>query len=59
MEYFLNEVSRLEFDSEPAYAKIQAKLTDALKQLDQSAVDNFRLFSAKSMPKTYFKTKNI
>jgi hypothetical protein len=54
MEFFLNEVAHLEFDSEPVYAKIQAKLTDALKQLghSSSAVDNFRLFSTKNMPKT-------
>ncbi len=54
MEYYWSEVARLEFDSEPPYAKIQSKITDALKLLGQSSssVDNFRLFSAKNIPKT-------
>jgi hypothetical protein len=55
MEFYLNEVTLLEYDSEPPYARIHTKLTDALKALghSSSAVENFRLFSAKSsLPKT-------
>ena len=54
MEFYLNEVNKLEFDSEPPYARIQTKITDTLKALGHSSSvgDNFRLFSTKSAPKT-------
>lgn len=55
MEYYLNEVNKLQFDSEPPYAKIQSKLTETLKALghSSSAGDNFKLFTpAKASTKT-------
>ena len=53
-EYFLNEVNKLEFDTEPPYSKIQSKLSDTLRSLGHgaNALDNFRLFSNKNPPRT-------
>lgn len=45
MEYFLTEVNKLEYDSEPSYSKIHLKLTDTLRAVGHtSSEDNFYIF---------------
>ena len=44
IELFLNEINKLEFDSEPAYLIIINKLTDTLELLGHSGKDNFYAF---------------
>ncbi|RNA34646.1 serine threonine- kinase VRK1, partial [Brachionus plicatilis] len=46
VEFYLNEVKKLEFESEPPYAKIQSKINDTLKSLKYTGADNFGLFSS-------------
>jgi hypothetical protein len=51
MEFYLNEVNKLEFDSEPPYNKIHTKLNEALRRIGatQSVIsgsDNFMIFSS-------------
>ena len=48
IEFFLNEVNKLEFDTEPPYAKIHTKLNECLSTLGHSGADNFRLFKSGS-----------
>ena len=47
IEFYLNEVNKLEHDHEPPYAKIHAKINDALKSLGHgsSSADHFHLFT--------------
>lgn len=47
MEFYLNEVNKLEFESEPDYAKIHSKITETLVALGhaRSERDNFYVFS--------------
>lgn len=53
MELYLNEVNKLNYESEPAYAKIQAKITDTLNSLGfGSKSDFFGLFDKKSSTTT-------
>ena len=52
MEYFLSEINKLQFDTEPPYDKIHSKLTDCLKALSHTGVDNFRLFKSGPVTKT-------
>jgi vaccinia related kinase len=44
IEFFLTEINKLEFDSEPPYDKIHTKLNECLKSLGHTGPDNFRLF---------------
>jgi hypothetical protein len=50
MEFFLNEVNRLEFETEPDYVKIHSKIADTLSALGHSKndKDNFYVFSTES-----------
>lgn len=60
MEFYLNEVNKLEFDSEPPYLQIHSKITTTLTFLGHSAsaIDNFRLFSvSKNLPKATSQVK--
>lgn len=47
IEFYLGEVNKLEHDHEPPYAKIHAKITDALKALGHgsASADHFHLFT--------------
>ncbi len=45
IEFYLNEINKLEFNSEPPYLKIMNRLTDTLKSLGHSGEDNFYAFS--------------
>ena len=47
IEFYLNEVNKLGFESEPDYAKIHTKITDTLASLghSESTKDNFYVFS--------------
>lgn len=47
IEFYLTEVNKLEHDHEPPYAKIHAKIGDALKALGHSpaSADHFHLFT--------------
>jgi len=53
VEFYLNEVNKLEFESEPSYDKIQAKLNDCLEWLGHKEGDNFRLFENDEMDWEY------
>lgn len=48
MEFYLNEVNKLEFDTEPDYQKIHTKITDTLTGLGHSKKDkdNFYIFKS-------------
>lgn len=46
IEFYLNEINKLEFDTEPPYDKIHSKLSDCLQLLGHTGVDNFRLFKS-------------
>lgn len=49
MEFYLNEVVKLEYESEPAYAKVQAKITENLASLGFTGKsDHFALFDKKT-----------
>lgn len=57
MEFYLNEVNKLEFESEPDYVKVHSKITETLAALGHAKGerDNFYVFSkevkiAKKMP---------
>ena len=52
IEFYLNEVNELQFDSEPNYSKIQTKLNEALKTLGHSnlLVENFQIFNPAKQP---------
>jgi hypothetical protein len=54
MEYYLSEVNKLEFDSEPAYSKIYAKIHETLRNIGyKDNLDNFSIFKpSTSIPKT-------
>ncbi len=54
MEYYLNEVNKLEFDSEPAYSKIYTKISETLRSIGfKDNQDNFSIFKpSASIPKT-------
>ncbi len=53
IEYYLNEINKLEFNSEPPYLKIMNKITDTLKSLGHSSEDNFYAFNqSKTISKT-------
>ena len=54
MDYYLNEVNKLEFDTEPAYSKIYAKLSETLRSIGyKDNLDNFAIFKPlASIPKT-------
>lgn len=44
-EFYLNEVNKLQFDTEPPYAKLHTKLNETLSKLGEStSLENFRLF---------------
>lgn len=46
VEYYLNEVNKLQFDTEPPYGKILSRINETLKALGQSeSSDHFNAFS--------------
>ena len=50
VEYFLAEIGKLEFDTEPPYSRIQTKLSEALRSLGHTASqgENFSIFKSSS-----------
>lgn len=48
----MNEINKLQFDTEPSYAKILSKINDTLKSLGNDSTDNFYAFNQKSSSKT-------
>jgi hypothetical protein len=54
----LNEINKLQFDSEPPYLKITNKISDTLKLLGHSSetIDNFNAFN---QTKTNSKTTTV
>ena len=48
MEFYYNEVNKLEFDTEPDYLKIHTKITDTLTGLGHSKNDRDKFYIFKS-----------
>ena len=48
VKYFLDEINKLQFDSEPSYSYIHGKLDECLESLGHKGSDDFKLF--KNLP---------